>query len=70
MFSFPNESYIDFVRPIFVSVLAEDAINAAIKNYHSKRKEGLTGAGTIDVSQSVVTGKTEATANPGSPSAA
>jgi len=47
------------------SMLAEDAIKAAIRDYHAKRLAGATKAGTIDVSQSVVDGKTVAVANPG-----
>jgi len=48
------------------SMLAEDAIKAAIRDYNTKRKAGQLGAGTIDVSQSTVDGKTVATVNPGS----
>ena len=39
----------------------EDAIKAAIRDFNSKRKAGQSGS--IDVTQSVVTGKTEATVN-------
>lgn len=47
------------------SMLAEDAIRSAIRDYRSKRsKMQGTGAGFIDVSQSVVTGETVATAHP------
>jgi len=45
------------------SVLAEDAIKAAIRDFESKRQKGHKTGGTIDVSQSAVTGKTEATVN-------
>lgn len=49
------------------SMLAEDAIKAAIRDYSSKRNAtGNTAAGHIDVSQSITTGKTEATAHVGS----
>jgi hypothetical protein len=44
-------------------VLAEDAIQSAIRDYNSKRKAGSVAAGSIDVSQSVVTGKTETQIN-------
>lgn len=49
-------------------MLAEDAIRAAIRDYHSKRSkmsDPKKAAGFIDVSQSVVTGDTVATAHPG-----
>merc|ERR1711990_1257416 len=45
------------------SMLAEDAIKAAIRDFQAKREAGFKGTGTIDVSQSVTTGKTEATVN-------
>lgn len=49
------------------SMLAEDAIKSAIRDYKKRRDEtGNTKAGHIDVSQSVTTGKTEATAHVGS----
>lgn len=49
------------------SMLAEDAIKSAIRDYKKKRDEtGNMKAGHIDVSQSVTTGKTEATAHVGS----
>ncbi|GAA6047443.1 Iron sulfur cluster assembly protein 2, mitochondrial [Rhodotorula toruloides] len=50
------------------SMLAEDAIKAAIKDYHKKRAAGgkATKPGHIDVSMSAATGKTEAQAHPGS----
>ena len=49
------------------SMLAEDAIKSAIRDYKKKRDEtGNTKAGHIDVSQSVTTGKTTATAHVGS----
>lgn len=49
------------------SMLAEDAIKSAIRDYKKKRDEtGNTRAGHIDVSQSVTTGKTTATAHVGS----
>jgi hypothetical protein len=44
----------------------EDAIKAAINDYKKKRAAGAKGAGVIDVSQSVSTGETTATAHPGS----
>ncbi|KAI0321864.1 FeS cluster assembly scaffold IscU [Amylostereum chailletii] len=50
------------------SMLAEDAIRSAIRDYHSKRssmKDPKKAKGFIDVSQSVVTGETVATAHPG-----
>jgi hypothetical protein len=47
-------------------VLAEDAIKAAIRDYNEKRKQGAKGSGTIDIAQSVATGKTTHTVNPGS----
>lgn len=48
------------------SMLAEDAIKAAIRDYQ-KKIEGKTGSisGSIDVSQSVTTGQTSAEARPG-----
>jgi len=50
------------------SMLAEDAIKAAIRDYEAKIKSGKIGvAGSIDVSQSVTTGKTIAEARPGQP---
>ncbi|GAA6006933.1 hypothetical protein JCM10207_009144 [Rhodosporidiobolus poonsookiae] len=50
------------------SMLAEDAIKAAIKDYKKKRDAvgGKMPAGHIDVSQSVATGQTVAEAHPGS----
>jgi NifU-like protein involved in Fe-S cluster formation len=50
------------------SMLAEDAIKAAINDYKKKREAngGKMKAGHIDVSQSVSTGATTATAHPGS----
>lgn len=47
---------------------SEDAIQAAIRDYHKKRKAGGQAAksGHIDVSMSAATGKTEAQAHPGS----
>ncbi|GAA5983589.1 hypothetical protein JCM11641_007292 [Rhodosporidiobolus odoratus] len=50
------------------SMLAEDAIKAAINDYKKKRDAsgGKMKAGHIDVSQSVTTGHTEAVAHPGS----
>ncbi|GAA6021059.1 hypothetical protein JCM8202_003832 [Rhodotorula sphaerocarpa] len=48
------------------SMLAEDAIQAAIKDYRKKRAAGVKDAGHIDVSMSAATGATEATAHPGS----
>lgn len=49
------------------SMLAEDAIKAAIRDYDAKRKEsGNKAAGHIDVSQSAATGQTTATAHVGS----
>lgn len=49
------------------SMLAEDAIKAAIRDYDSKRKQtGNNAAGHIDVSQSAATGQTTATAHVGS----
>ena len=50
------------------SVLAEDAIRSAIRDYHSKRSkmsDPKKAAGFIDVSQSAATGETVATAHPG-----
>ncbi|KAG2152059.1 FeS cluster assembly scaffold IscU [Suillus cothurnatus] len=51
------------------SMLAEDAIRSAIRDYRSKRSKLTEGhkAGFIDVTQSVVTGETVATAHPGIP---
>lgn len=50
------------------SMLAEDAIKAAIRDYETRWKStGKKGAGHIDVSQSAGTGETKATAHvPGS----
>lgn len=50
-------------------MLAEDAIRSAIRDYRSKRSKLAEGhkAGFIDVTQSVVTGETVATAHPGMP---
>ena len=49
------------------SMLAEDAIKAAIRDYKKRRDEtGNIGAGHIDVSQSATTGQTTATAHVGS----
>jgi len=49
------------------SMLAEDAIRSAIRDYQAKRSEigSPKNSGLIDVSQSVVTGETVATAHPG-----
>ncbi|OJA20914.1 hypothetical protein AZE42_00893 [Rhizopogon vesiculosus] len=49
------------------SMLAEDAIRSAIRDYRSKRSKLAEGhkAGFIDVTQSAVTGETVATAHPG-----
>ncbi|KAF8591466.1 FeS cluster assembly scaffold IscU [Ramaria rubella] len=50
------------------SMLAEDAIRSAIRDYRSKRSkmaDPRKTAGFIDVSQSTVTGETVATAHPG-----
>lgn len=49
------------------SMLAEDAIRSAIRDYQSKRKSMASPKqqGFIDVSQSTVTGETVATAHPG-----
>ncbi|TFY80811.1 hypothetical protein EWM64_g3201 [Hericium alpestre] len=49
------------------SMLAEDAIRSAIRDYQSKRSSMADPKkkGFIDVSQSVVTGETVATAHPG-----
>ncbi|KAJ3741333.1 FeS cluster assembly scaffold IscU [Lentinula detonsa] len=49
------------------SMLAEDAIRSAIRDYKSKRNNMTNPKqkGFIDVSQSVVTGETVATAHPG-----
>ncbi|KAG2369972.1 FeS cluster assembly scaffold IscU [Suillus spraguei] len=51
------------------SMLAEDAIRSAIRDYRAKRSKLTEGhkAGFIDVTQSVVTGETVATAHPGIP---
>lgn len=48
-------------------MLAEDAIKAAIRDYHSKVQAGQIKdqSGSIDVSQSVATGQTVATPNIG-----
>lgn len=47
------------------SMLAEDAIRSAIRDYRSKRsKMQAKGSGFIDVSQSAITGETVATAHP------
>jgi iron-sulfur cluster assembly enzyme ISCU, mitochondrial len=56
-----------FLHTIFSTVLAEDAIRSAIKDYHSKRSsiKNPKQSGFIDVSQSAVTGETVATAHPG-----
>jgi len=49
------------------SMLAEDAIKSAIKNYRSKREAtGNKKSGHIDVTQDVATGNTTATAHVGS----
>lgn len=49
------------------SMLAEDAIKAAIRDYDTKRKAtGNMAAGHIDVTQSATTGQTTATAHVGS----
>jgi hypothetical protein len=47
-------------------VLAEDAIRSAIRDYRSKREKlkNKQQAGFIDVTQSVATGETVATAHP------
>ncbi|KAF8529075.1 FeS cluster assembly scaffold IscU [Hysterangium stoloniferum] len=49
------------------SMLAEDAIRSAIRDYRSKRSKlsDSKKAGFINVTQSVVTGETVATAHPG-----
>merc|ERR1712072_812515 len=47
------------------SMLAEDAIKAAIRDFHGKQKAGLATSGTIDVSQSASTGETTASVNTG-----
>ncbi|EIM21208.1 hypothetical protein E3Q22_00477 [Wallemia mellicola] len=48
------------------SMLAEDAIRSAIRNYKSKAQErGTSFTGSIDVSQSVSTGETTAEPKPG-----
>ncbi|KAG7097135.1 iron-binding protein [Marasmius oreades] len=47
------------------SMLAEDAIRSAIRDYQIKQKAVGTKKGFIDVAQSAVTGKTVATAHPG-----
>ncbi|KAI0053081.1 FeS cluster assembly scaffold IscU [Auriscalpium vulgare] len=49
------------------SMLAEDAIRSAIRDYHSKRAKMANPkkTGFIDVSQSTATGQTVATAHPG-----
>lgn len=47
------------------SMLAEDAIKAAIRDYKKKRDAGQVGAGHVDVSMSSTTGETQATAHPG-----
>ncbi|EIW82216.1 FeS cluster assembly scaffold IscU [Coniophora puteana RWD-64-598 SS2] len=50
------------------SMLAEDAIRSAIRDYKSKRDsmaDPKKAAGFIDVTQSVATGETVATAHPG-----
>ncbi|KAI0033801.1 NifU-like N terminal domain-containing protein [Vararia minispora EC-137] len=50
------------------SMLAEDAIRSAIRDYQSKRaamKDPKKAKGFIDVTQSVITGETVATAHPG-----
>ncbi|GAA93383.1 hypothetical protein E5Q_00023 [Mixia osmundae IAM 14324] len=47
------------------SMLAEDAIKAAIRDFNEKRKQGhASKGGFIDVSQSTATGETVATAHP------
>ncbi|CAO1623289.1 unnamed protein product [Parajaminaea phylloscopi] len=52
------------------SMLAEDAIKAAIRDYQTKwSSSDKKTAGHIDVSQSVTSGKTQATAHVGSASA-
>jgi len=50
------------------SMLAEDAIRSAIRDYHTKRaamKDPKMAKGFIDVTQSTTTGETIATAHPG-----
>ncbi|KAI0068908.1 FeS cluster assembly scaffold IscU, partial [Artomyces pyxidatus] len=49
------------------SMLAEDAIRSAIRDYHSKRAKMANpkAKGFIDVTQSTATGQTVATAHPG-----
>ncbi|KAH8929474.1 FeS cluster assembly scaffold IscU [Atractiella rhizophila] len=47
------------------SMLAEDAIKAAIRDYQKKREAGDKRAGAINISQSVLDGKTVAEAVPG-----
>jgi NifU-like protein involved in Fe-S cluster formation len=61
-----------FVTPSFTdsvafSVLAEDAIRSAIRDYQKKRKSmpNPKQTGFIDVAQSASTGETVATAHPG-----
>ena len=52
------------------SMLAEDAIKSAIRNYKSKRDAtGNTAPGHIDVSQSVTTGETSTSVHVGSSAA-
>lgn len=47
------------------SMLAEDAIKAAIRDYEAKVQGKANISGSIDVSQSVTTGQTTAEARPG-----
>lgn len=50
-------------------MLAEDAIRSAIRDYRLKRSKLTEGqkSGFIDVTQSVISGETVATAHPGMP---
>lgn len=52
---------------LLFTVLAEDAIRSAIRDYQKKREklQNPKQAGFIDVSQSAATGQTVATAHPG-----
>jgi len=54
------------------SMLAEDAIRSAIRDYHSKRQkqQSTNTSGFIDVSQKVTTSEPVATARPSEASAA
>lgn len=46
-------------------MLAEDAIKAAIRDYHAKAGSLANKSGSIDVSQSAATGETTAVPNVG-----